>query len=177
MVVTLTDVELAQALRIVVDDDPLESPIAAVVGRLLGASTAMVEEYLPEQDDKDLSYVHNEAAIRASGYLYNNAPSRNRRFADVLANSGALSILSPFRIQRALSVDGTNAVGPSRDTSGGVTVERVENLIAEALAAYDPGVGAPVLTATVAISNAQLKTWTPTTSKFCQHLGSGSTLK
>ena len=39
-----------------------------------------------------------------------------------------------------------------------MTVERVETLIAEALAAFDPGVGAPVLTTTVSITTAQIKT-------------------
>ena len=36
--VTLSAVQLAQHLRIVVDDDPLEAPLAGLVGLLLGAS-------------------------------------------------------------------------------------------------------------------------------------------
>ena len=39
-----------------------------------------------------------------------------------------------------------------------MTVEQVETLIAAALAAFDPGVGAPVLTATIPVLTAQLKT-------------------
>ena len=65
------------------------------MGSLLGAATAMVEEYAGAAP----AVVQNEAVIRIAGYLHDNDPARNRRFSDVLALSGAVSILAMFRVQ------------------------------------------------------------------------------
>ena len=97
MAVTLTADELASAIRITL---PLNVVLAVRVGSLLGAATAMVQEYAGEAPDA----VHNEAVIRVAGYLHDNDPARNRRFADVLALSGAVSILAIFRVQRAIAI-------------------------------------------------------------------------
>ena len=59
-----------------------------------------------------------------------------------------MSLMRPFRVQRALSLDDV-AGGAAPPTSGGVTVQEAETLRSDALTAFDPGVGAPVLTATV----------------------------
>ena len=106
MAVTLTVDELGDALRL---PTPLPASQAGVVGRLLGVGTAIVAEYLEGTTYENLTDVENEAAIRIAGFLLRNDPARNRRFSDTLADSGALSILSPFRVQRALAIDGTAA--------------------------------------------------------------------
>ena len=72
--------------------------------------------------------------------MHRNDPGRNRRFADVMTQSGALSVLAPFRVRRARPIGG-DALSTAGLPSGGVTVEQVEQLIADALAAFDPGVG------------------------------------
>ena len=56
MAITLTDVELAQALGLVVDDTPLESPLAGIIGRLLGVGEAISLDFLPDGSD----HIHNE---------------------------------------------------------------------------------------------------------------------
>ena len=97
MAVTLTADELASAIRITL---PLNVTLAARVGSLLGAATAMVEEYAGAAP----AVVQNEAVIRVAGYMHDNDPARNRRFSDVLALSGAASILAMFRVQRAIAI-------------------------------------------------------------------------
>ena len=97
MAVTLTADQLASAIRITL---PLNTTLAARVESLLGAATAMVQEYAGEAP----SAVQNEAVIRVCGYMHDNDPARNRRFSDVLALSGAASILAMFRVQRAIAI-------------------------------------------------------------------------
>ena len=104
MAVTITALELAAALRIGDGTTALIEPQASILNRLLGAATAMIGEYVPDLDNPD---VENEAVVRVAGYLYDSSPVGNRRFADVLALSGAQGILAPFRVQRALALDGT----------------------------------------------------------------------
>ena len=133
MAVTLTVDDLALALRLSDGVTALDAPTAAIVGRLLGASSAMVMEYAEAAPD----IVHDEAAIRASGWLFDNDGARNRRFSDVLAFSGAQSILSMFRISRALSLDGeTGAAAVVGGGGDGLNAAQVNALIAFALADY-----------------------------------------
>ncbi len=101
MAVTITDVELAAELRIGDGATALDAPLAGIINRLLGTASAIAEEYAPDAPPM----VQDEAVVRISGLLYDNAPEGNRRFSDVLANSGAISILSPFRVLRALSIE------------------------------------------------------------------------
>ena len=131
MAVTITDIELAAALRLGDGTTALEAPTAAIVGRLLGVGTAIVGEYVPELDN---SHVENEAVVRIAAFLYDNNPARNRRFADVLANSGAISILQPFRVQRAVALEGDEAA--AIPTRGGLNQAQVNALIVAALAGY-----------------------------------------
>ena len=125
MAVTLTVLELSAALRIGDGATALDAPISAIMNRLLGAATAMVEEYAADAPEA----VQNEAAVRAASYLYDNDGARNRRFSDVLAFSGAISILSPFRIQRAMSLDDVAAAVANGQTAG-LSVAEVLALIA-----------------------------------------------
>ena len=102
MAVNLTVEVLAHAMRIT------PSPTAALtteqtvtVARLLGASTAMVDNYAEDAPEA----VSNEAAIRLAGWMHDQPPGRMN--ADSLGLSGARSMLGPYRIRRALSLEGT----------------------------------------------------------------------
>ena len=96
MAVTLTAAELAAALRM---GDSAEETAEAT--RLLGYATGAVTKHADAAPDT----AHNEAAIRLAGYLYDQpfAP-RGDGYAASLRNSGAASILLPYRVRRAGTV-------------------------------------------------------------------------
>ena len=150
MAVNLSVIEFARELRIGDGITPLDAAQAATMGQRLGAASAMVLEYLPDRDGVDYTFVHNEAAIRAGLYLNDADPSRSRRFADVLAESGALSVLRGFRVQRALVLDGTGVLAAGVPAVGGLDAAQVNLLIQTALATY---VNADALTAHAALAN------------------------
>ena len=97
MAVTLTVAQLAAALRL---SDSAEELAEAT--RLLEYGTTAVNRHAPDAP----ATVANEAAIRLCGYLF-DAPTASRRdsYANSLANSGAASILLPYRIHRAGKVE------------------------------------------------------------------------
>ena len=130
MAVTLSILELAIALRVAGSGTTLGDTLAGIVGRLLGTASAIVLEYAPDLDNDD---VQNEAVIRIAAYLHDNDAARNRRFSDVLALSGAASILSMFRVQRAVAIDGST---PGGGTGTGLDTAAIKELIADALAAF-----------------------------------------
>ena len=95
MAVTLTAAELAAALRL--SDSPEETAEAT-------------SAYLPTQRKRSLRHVvhragravHNEAVRRLAGYLYDMPEAgRGDGYANALRNSGAASILLPYRKHRA----------------------------------------------------------------------------
>ena len=100
MVVTLTIPELLSALRM--GSTPEETQEAT---RLLDYSTQAISDYLGSAYEGTPASVVNEAAIRLSGYLFDQPyASRGTGFAASLANSGAGAILLSYRVQRAGSV-------------------------------------------------------------------------
>ena len=107
MPVNLTVAQLAAAIR--VGDSTEET---AEVTRLLGYATVAVFHHAPDAPD----VVHNEAAIRLAGYLFDqpNAASRTN-YANALRNSGAGRILLPWRVHRAGNV---NACVSTTQTGG-----------------------------------------------------------
>ena len=100
MAVTITADELATAIRATPE----------VAARLLAVASELVQRYAPDAPEA----VANEAVIRASGYLAQH-PSDARRESTVggissgwapthtsaLRHSGAMSLLSPWKIRRA----------------------------------------------------------------------------
>ena len=132
MAVTITAVELANDIGIGDGVTPLPAPIAGKIGRCLGAASAMVLSYLPDTAASYHNPVHNEAVIRAAGYLYGNDGSRNRRFSDVLEFSGALSVLRPQRVLRAVALEESDGEGVIPPT-GGLSRSEVQDLIDAAL--------------------------------------------
>ena len=92
MAVTLTVAQLAAALRL--GDSPEETEEST---RLLAYSSEAVLRHAPSATDTAL----NEAAIRLSGYLYDQPNAgRGLSFAHALRNSGAAGILLPYRIHQ-----------------------------------------------------------------------------
>ncbi len=93
MAVTITAGELADALRL--GSTPEETAQAA---RLLATATEAVTKHAPAAPDA----IHNEAAIRFAGYLYDQpyAP-RGDGWSNALRNSGATALLLPYVVHRA----------------------------------------------------------------------------
>ena len=97
MAVTLTDSELRDALRL--GDTGQET---TEIARLLAYSIEAVTQYAPDAPDP----VHDEAAIRLSGYLYDSPfSSMGSRYSDPMRNSGAQQILNRYRVHRAGRID------------------------------------------------------------------------
>ena len=122
MAVTLTVAELSGALR--VGDSTQETD---EMTRLLAYTTEAVTRHAPDAP----SVIHNEAAIRLAGYLYDMPDaSRYAGHGDPLRNSGSARILLPWRIHRAGNVDlattgeqeDTMATTTSRATVGHVAI-------------------------------------------------------
>ena len=147
MVVTVED--LAIELRL---PDTLDAPQTSVLTRLIGVGEAFVDLLISGAPLP----IQEEVIIRLGAYLYEQ-PTSGRRdsYSNSWVNSGAGALASRWLTQTIAGE--TGGVIPLPPTSGGVTVERVETLIGAALAAFDPGVGAPVLTATIPVLTAQLK--------------------
>ena len=93
---TLTAAALRAALRL--GDSSEESSEA---DRLLAYASATVVKHAPDAVD----VAHNEAVVRLAGYLFDQ-PNAGRGVvhADALRNSGARSILLPYRTHRAGAV-------------------------------------------------------------------------
>ena len=103
MAVSLTEAQLEGALGIEADH----------AERLLPVAVEMVERYAPGAP----AAIQNEAAIRAAGYLAEMpaAGVRSEAVADVstsyaashvsaLRHSGAMALLSPYKVRRAGSI-------------------------------------------------------------------------
>ena len=100
MAVTLTAVELAEAL----------TTDQALAVRLHGVAVALVERYAPKAPEA----VQNEAVIRAAGWLHEQPPAGVRietigdeafeyapAMVGALRHSGAMALLSPWKVRRA----------------------------------------------------------------------------
>ena len=97
MAVTLTDSELRDALRL--GDTGQET---TEIARLLAYAIEAVTQYAPDAP----SPIHDEAAIRLAGYLYDSPfSSMGSRYSDPMRNSGAQQILNRWRVHRAGRID------------------------------------------------------------------------
>ena len=82
--------------------------------RLLAYATEAVEKHAPGEDVPVT--IQNEAVVRLSGYLFDQPTAgRGAAYANALRNSGAAAILSPYRIHRAGSVEGSVAAQAAAD--------------------------------------------------------------
>lgn len=102
MAVTLTVQQLSYQLRLVADTtDTVEEPQLSVLTGLLDTATALVNRYAPHAPDA----VHNEAATRLAGFLYDVPPGQAGRMQNPIRDSGAMALLSSYRIQRAHALE------------------------------------------------------------------------
>ena len=93
MAVTLTAAELAAALRI---GDSAEETAEAM--RLLKYVREAIPRHAPNAPDA----VQDVSAVRLAGHLYDSpAAARGTAYANALRNSGAATILAPWRDHRA----------------------------------------------------------------------------
>ena len=100
MAVTLTTSQLLSALRM--GSTPEETQEAT---RLLSYATTAIEQYLGAAYENTPEAVLNESAVRWAGFLFDQPfASRGTAFASAITNSGAGSILLPYRVHRAGSV-------------------------------------------------------------------------
>ena len=100
MAINISVAELLSALRM-----GTTTAETAEATRLLGYATETISDYLGSAYEGTAETVVSEAAIRLSGYLFDQPyASRGTGFAASLANSGAGAILLPYRIHRAGSV-------------------------------------------------------------------------
>ena len=119
MAVTLTEVKMRRALE----------AHPAMAERLHPVAVALVERYAPDAPED----VANEAVIRVAGWLYESPSSgvRSESVGDIstswspnmtsaLRHSGAMALLSPWKVRRAGAVDGGGVVvvQVTRDTAG-----------------------------------------------------------
>jgi len=101
MAVTLTTQQLAYRMRLTADTETaLEEPQLSVVKGVLAAATELVVRYAPGAPDD----IHNEAATRLAGFLYDTPPG-SRQWQNPMQQSGATAILSVWRVQRATALD------------------------------------------------------------------------
>ena len=92
MAVTITRAQLAARLRLGRTPTELDE-----TDQLLDYCTEAVTRHAPNAPD----VVHNEAAFRLSGYIYDRPfASQSTRFSNVMRNSGAASALLPYREHR-----------------------------------------------------------------------------
>ena len=115
MAVTLTESEIAVAIRAAADADNVDGRVLQVLRILVPAGTAIIEAYAPDAPDA----VANAALVRLAGWLWDSDPSEDRT-GRALQNSGAAALLSIWRRQRAAAVGGTESASPGTPAAGGV---------------------------------------------------------
>ena len=101
MAVRLTVLQLATAMRIGDGTTALPDQQMEVLTRLLAVATEQVEHYAPNAPEQ----TQNEAAIRVASFLYDSPPAASINYTDVLADSGAQSLLRTYRTPRARSLE------------------------------------------------------------------------
>ena len=144
--------DLGVSLRLSTNGLNLTAPQIVSLTRLLAVGEAHVGLLIPDAPEA----IQDECIVRLAGYLWDAPLGRRDSHSNAWINSGSGALASRWLTQ-AIADDAPPPSPAGGAPSGGVTVEQVDQLITEALAAFDPGVGAPVLTATIPVLTAQLK--------------------
>jgi len=108
MAVTLTDAELAVAIRVATDPDEVPDAAGRLVAFLAPGAKAQVIDYAPAAPNA----VHNNAAIRLLGWLYDADPT-DSRVSRALEVSGAANLLGRWKVRRALALEPSADIVPS----------------------------------------------------------------
>ena len=128
MALTITQVELSAAIRL---GDSAEEVAEAT--RLLGYVIEAISRHLGDAYEAAPEAVVNEAAIRLAGYLFDQPNAgRGLSFANAGRNSGAWTMLLPYRIHRAGT---TGEAVAAAQAAIGSTGNPVTNVSVDAVAA------------------------------------------
>ena len=112
MALTLTQAELSAAIRL---GDSTEEVAEAT--RLLAFTTEAIKRHLGAAYEDAPEVIVNESAIRFAGYLFDQPNAgRGLSFANAGRNSGAWTILLPYRVHRAGSTG--DAVAAAQEAVG-----------------------------------------------------------
>ena len=139
MAVTITRADLRDALRLADDQDTTDE-----IDRILKYATEAVTRYARNCPD----VVHDESVVRLASYLFDQpSVSRGAAYANALRNSGAGSMLAPYRVRRAGNVGGATGVAPATDPAivpdmSPTDTDALMRAIADYLAANPPPAGA-----------------------------------
>lgn len=99
----ITTADLAIALRLSTDGLDLDAAQTAVLTRLAGVASALVESYAPSAPES----IKQEASIRVAAYLYDTPAHLANAPQNAFASSGAMALLAPWRVQRAHRIGAT----------------------------------------------------------------------
>ena len=112
MAVTITRADLAARIRL--GRTPTELDEA---DQILAYATEAVTHHAPDAPD----VVHNEAAYRLAGYIYDRPfASADTRFSNAFRNSGAAAALLPYRMHGA-GVETTAGTSPATAAGNAIT--------------------------------------------------------
>ena len=119
MAFTITDNELAVALRITTDPDTdPDAAIKTTLQFLIATAKAHILHYAPAAPDA----VHDGSLVRLVGFLY-DVDATDRVALNPLMNSGAASMLQPWRDHRIGVIGAADAILPPTPTPGGTVPE------------------------------------------------------
>lgn len=105
MAITITNADIAVAIRAATDELSIPAPISKVLAFLVPAASAMILQHAPEAP----TAVHNAAMIRLCGWLYDADPT-DSRISQALRVSGAAPLLAQWRVHRAGVITGVDDV-------------------------------------------------------------------
>lgn len=114
MAVGITAAEAAVAIRAATSTDSVDPTVLTVINIVFAAACALVMEYAPKAPDA----IHNAAAIRLTGWLYDSDPT-DISTAQILRVSGASSVLAQWRVHRAGPI-GAGAPGAAVPSGAGL---------------------------------------------------------
>ena len=138
MAVKITLSDAIVAARIAADAASVPAPVTAAANVLYGAASAQIERYAPSAP----SAVQDAALVRMLAYLWElPAADSARGYQSALRNSGAIGLLSAYRVKRAGIIDVPGTGFAPIPAGGGLTPadlaeidERIANAIAAAMA-------------------------------------------
>ena len=98
----ITAADLAVELRLSVDGTDLDTAQETVLNRLVNVAQALADKYADGAPDD----VKDESVIRTAAYLFDVPAGSANAPQNAFVYSGAQSLLSPWRVQRAWVLGG-----------------------------------------------------------------------
>ena len=98
----VTTADIAIELRLSVDGTDLDTAQTTVLERLVSVAQALTDKYAEDAPDD----VKDESVIRTAAYLFDVPAGSANAPQNAFVYSGAQSLLSPWRVQRAWTIGG-----------------------------------------------------------------------